>query len=73
MGTRAQRLLDVINRSENEKQKLESEVSLHRMVLTNSTEIIKIMTAFFYMSFREITEVGFDLLSLETVRAVLSE
>ena len=43
------------------------------MVLSNSSEIINIMTAFFYMSFREIAETGFDLLSLETVRAVLSE
>ena len=46
---------------------------MFKMVLSNSSEIINIMTAFFYMSFREIAETGFDLLSLETVRAVLSE
>lgn len=41
------------------------------MVLSNSAEIIKIMTAFFYMSFREINEVGFDLLDLDTVKSVI--
>ena len=52
---------------------LKSEVAMHKMVLANSSEIIKVMTAFFYMSFKEITDKGFDILSLETVRAVLSE
>ena len=52
---------------------LQSEVAMHKMVLANSSEIIKVMTAFFYMSFKEITDMGFDLLSLETVRSVLAE
>lgn len=66
-------LLGLISKQENDKIKLQSEISLYKMVLSNSSEIINIMTAFFFMSFREIAETGFDLLSLETVRAVLSE
>ena len=42
-------------------------------MLSNSAQIISVMTSFFCMSFQEITLLGFDLNSLDTVKAVLSD
>ena len=42
------------------------------MVMQNSAEIIKIMTNFYHLSFKEIDTQGFNLASLSTVKAVLS-
>ena len=52
---------------------LQSEVQLQKMVSTNSSEIIKIMTSFFRKSYEEITSLGMNLSCLDTVQAVLSE
>ena len=48
-------------------------MELHKKVLSNSAQIISVMTSFFCMSFQEITLLGFDLNSLETVKAVISD
>ena len=66
-------LLDLVNRLENEKAQLQSQVELHKKVLSNSAQIISVMTKFFCMSFEEITTLGFDLNTLDTVNAVMSE
>ena len=50
-----------------------SEVELHRMVVSNTSEIIGLMTQFFVKSFHSITQLGFDLTQLDTVKSVLSE
>lgn len=43
------------------------------MVLLNSSEVVRVITSFFMNSFKEIDQRGFDLNSLEAVRAVLSK
>jgi len=50
-----------------EKLKLEKEIHVHKVVLRNSTDIIRTMTQFYFLSFKEITEAGFDLKSLDTI------
>ena len=62
-----------IARLEKEKFMLQSELNLHLMVLKNSSEIINIMTNFYYQSYQEISSTGFQLTKLETIRSVLSE
>ena len=52
---------------------LEAEVQLHKMVSQNSAEIIQIINTFYFMSFREIDQAGFDLSKLDSVRAVLTD
>lgn len=59
--------VEVINRLEAEKLKLEKEIHVHKVVLRNSTDIIRTMTQFYFLSFKEITEAGFDLKSLDTI------
>jgi len=65
--------IQLVKQLEESKLMLESEIHLHKMVLKNSAEIIMIMTSFYYLSFKEICETGFNLCRLETVQGVLSE
>jgi len=52
---------------------LTSEIELQKMILGNTSEVIKVMTSFYRKAFREILSRGFDLSTLDTVKAVLSE
>ena len=64
-------LTDKLDRLDSKNTMLESEVQLSRMVLENSTEIIRIMGNFFRQSFEEIASLGLNLKALDTVKAVL--
>jgi len=52
---------------------LRSEMELNKIVLSNAADVIKVITSFFVMAFKEIEERGFSLRSLNTVKVVLSE
>ena len=65
--------VEVINRLEAEKLKLEKEIHVHKVVLRNSTDIIRTMTQFYFLSFKEITEAGFDLKSLDTIQGLTDD
>ena len=52
---------------------LSSEIELQKMILGNTSEVIKVMKSFYRKAFREILSRGFDLSTLDTVKAVLSE
>ena len=43
------------------------------MVISNTADIVKVMTSFYKKAFREITTRGFDLCAMDTVKEVLSE
>ena len=66
-------LLSIIKKLEADKLWLDQEMTLHKMVLINSAEIIKIIIEFFLNSFKEIDMLGFNLNGLDTVKSVLSD
>ena len=48
-----------------------SDVQLHKMVVTCSSEVIKVMTAFYKQAFKEIDASGFNLRQLNAVKSVI--
>ena len=45
----------------------------HKLVLANSSNIVKIMTNFFEQAFQEMSSLGLNSRALETVQVILSE
>ena len=51
-----------------------SDIEQQRMVVTNSTRIVKVLTSFFMDVFREISDAfSFDLTKLNSIRSVMSD
>ena len=51
-----------------------SDIEMQRMIVTTSTEIVKVMCCFYSEAFREIAEdFGFNLVKLKSVRDVLAD